>query len=136
MNSIHDIKIKQSSNPNPFTQGDSVEVDARFNCRTQFTQAGVNKFERYSDDKVGERVFKSGREGFVGWLGAGGCAMLWHPGHNIGFAYTCTDLAWWDVFNSMARKLQKETAVFTSLSCVKKSKRSQALKEKIGRSKL
>ena len=37
-------------------QGDSVEVDAAMSgCRTQFTQAGVNKFEGYPDDRMGER---------------------------------------------------------------------------------
>ena len=37
-------------------QGDSVEVDAALSgCRTQFTQAGVNKFEGYPDDRMGER---------------------------------------------------------------------------------
>ena len=91
-------------------QGDSVEVDASMSgCRTQFTQAGVNKFERYEDDKMGERVFKSGREGFVGWLGFGGSVMQWHPRHNLGFGYTCTLLTWWDLSNTKARKLQKET---------------------------
>ena len=57
-----------------------MEVDASMSgCRTQFTQAGVNKFESYTDDKPGERIFKSGREGFVGWLGLGGSVMQWHP---------------------------------------------------------
>jgi len=91
-------------------KGDSVEVDASMSgCRTQFTQAGVNKFERYTDDKPGERIFKSGREGFVGWLGLGGSVMQWHPRHNLGFGYTCTLISWWDLSNNRGRKLQKET---------------------------
>ena len=69
-------------------------------CRTQFTQAGVNKFESYPDDKVGERMFKSGREGFVGWLGLGGSVLQWHPRHNMGFGYTCTLVSWWDLANN------------------------------------
>ena len=90
--------------------GDSVEVDASMGgCRTQFTQAGVNLFQSYSDDRVGERVFKSGREGFVGWLGFGGSVMQWHPRHQLGFGYTCTLLSYWDLANTKARKLQKET---------------------------
>ena len=78
-------------------------------CRTQFTQAGVNKFKGYPDDKVAERMIKSGRDGFIGWLGSGGSVMQWHPGHNLGFAYTCTNFAWWDLPNSKARQLQRET---------------------------
>ena len=93
-----------------YIQGDSVELDAGFGCKTQFTQAGVHKFERHPDDKMMERIFKSGREGFVGWQGFGGSVMLWHPGHNIGFAYTTTDFSWWDLAtNTRARKLIKET---------------------------
>ena len=33
-----------------------VEVDAAMSgCRTEFSQAGVNKFEKYPDDRMGER---------------------------------------------------------------------------------
>ena len=35
--------------------------------------------------------------------------MQWHPGLNLGFGYTCTLLSWWDLANTKARKLQKET---------------------------
>ena len=95
-------------------------------CRTEFTQGGVNKyrnsfqqipetqleslprFEDYEDDKMGERVLKSGRAGFVGWMGFGGSVMQWHPGLDMGFGYTCSLLTWWDLANTKARKLQKE----------------------------
>ena len=92
-------------------------------CRTEFTQGGVNKyetaevqqinlsllrFEDYEDDKMGERILKSGRAGFVGWMGFGGSVMQWHPGLDMGFGYTCSLLTWWDLANTKARKLQKE----------------------------
>jgi len=86
-----------------------VRVDASMHgCRTEFTQGGVNRFEDYPDDKMGERVLKSGRVGFVGWMGFGGSVMQWHPALDIGFGYTCTLLTWWDLANTKARKLQKE----------------------------
>ena len=66
------------------------------------------RFEDYEDDKMGERVLKSGRAGFVGWMGFGGSVMQWHPGLDMGFGYTCTLLTWWDLANTKARKLQKE----------------------------
>ena len=87
----------------------TVEIDAAMGkCRTQFTQGGVNKFVDYPDDSIPERIFKSGRNGFIGWLGFGGSVMQWHPGRNIGFGYTCTMLTWWDLSNANGRKLQKE----------------------------
>merc|ERR1712127_255430 len=71
-----------------------VRVDASMHgCRTEFTQGGVNKFTDYEDDKLGERILKSGRSGFVGCMGFGG---------------TCSLLTWWDLANTKARKLQKE----------------------------
>ena len=87
----------------------TVEVDAAMGqCRTQFSQGGVNLFKDYEDDKISERVFKSGRDGFIGWLGFGGSVMQWHPVRNIGFGYTCTMISWWDLVNTNGRKLQKE----------------------------
>jgi len=87
----------------------TIEVDgAMGQCRTQFTQGGVNKFVDYEDDILSERVFKSGRDGFVGWLGFGGSVMMWHPSRNIGFGYTVSLLTWWDLVNTNGRKLQKE----------------------------
>jgi len=86
-----------------------IRVDATMSgCRTEFTQGGVNKFEDYEDDRMGERVLKSGRAGFVGWMGFGGSVMQWHPSLDMGFGYTCTLLTWWDLANTKARKLQKE----------------------------
>ena len=55
----------------------------------------------------------------MGWLGFGGSVMQWHPRLNLGFGYTCTLLSWWDLANTKARKLQKETVRCT-----------EALKEK------
>ena len=66
------------------------------------------RFEDYEDDKMGERILKSGRAGFVGWMGFGGSVMQWHPGLDMGFGYTCSLLTWWDLANTKARKLQKE----------------------------
>jgi len=87
-----------------------VQVDATMSgCRTEFTQSGVNMFNDYEDDIMGERIMKSGRNGFIGWMGFGGSVMQWHPRLNIGFGYTCTLLTWWDLANTKARKLQKET---------------------------
>ena len=66
------------------------------------------RFEDYEDDKMGERILKSGRAGFVGWMGFGGSVMQWHPDLDMGFGYTCSLLTWWDLANTKARKLQKE----------------------------
>jgi len=86
-----------------------IRVDAAMHgCRTEFTQGGVNMFNDYPDDVMGERVLKSGRNGFIGWMGFGGSVMQWHPRLNMGFGYTCTLLTWWDLANIKARKLQKE----------------------------
>jgi len=86
-----------------------VRVDASMRgCRTEFTQGGVNVFNDYKDDRMGERILKSGRHGFIGWMGFGGSVMQWHPGVKMGFGYTCTLLTWWDLANTKARKIQKE----------------------------
>eukprot|EP00092_Neocalanus_flemingeri_P004302 GFUD01004625.1.p1 GENE.GFUD01004625.1~~GFUD01004625.1.p1 ORF type:complete len:457 (+),score=129.58 GFUD01004625.1:76-1446(+) len=86
-----------------------IQEDATMSgCRTEFTQTGVNMFNDYPDDVMGERILKSGRNGFVGWMGFGGSVMQWHPRLNLGFGYTCTLLTWWDLANTKARKLQKE----------------------------
>jgi hypothetical protein len=66
----------------------------------------VNLFTDYPDDAAGERIFKSGRAGFVGWLGFGGSVIQWRPDLHIGFAYACTLLTWWDMANT---KVQKST---------------------------
>ena len=68
----------------------------------------IPRFEDYEDDKMGERVLKSGRAGFVGWMGFGGAVMQRHPNLDMGFGYTCSLLTWWDLANTKARKLQKE----------------------------
>ena len=102
----------------------TVQVDSSMsNCRTEFTQSGVNMFNDYPDDIMGERVMKSGRNGFVGWMGFGGSVMQWHPRLNLGFGYTCTLLTWWDLANSKARKLQKEAARCAVLAKQEKEKK-------------
>ena len=68
-------------------------------------QGGVNIFNDYADDSPGERVLKSGRAGFIGWLGFGGSVIMWRPDLNIGFGYACTLLTWWDLANT------KESAI-------------------------
>jgi len=83
-------------------------------CRTEFTQGGVNVFRAYEDDRMGERILKSGRDGYIGWMGFGGSVMQWHPELKIGFGYACTLLTWWDLANTKARKLQKEVALCTT----------------------
>ena len=40
--------------------------------------------------------------GYYGWFGLGGSAFQWHPGHNIGFAYTCSLLT--EVPSSQSRE--------------------------------
>jgi hypothetical protein len=59
-------------------------------------------FTDYPDDTAGERILKSGRAGFVGWLGFGGSVMQWRPDLAIGFGYACTLLTWWDLANCKA----------------------------------
>ena len=103
----------------PVVRGDA----SMHGCRTEFTQSGVNMFNDYPDDIMGERVMKSGRNGFVGWMGFGGSVMQWHPRLNLGFGYTCTLLTWWDLANSKARKLQKEAARCAVLAKQEKEKK-------------
>ena len=53
---LGEVEIMSEAGWELLHQGDSVEVDAAMSgCRTQFTQAGVNKFEGYPDDRMGER---------------------------------------------------------------------------------
>jgi hypothetical protein len=67
-------------------------------------QGGVNLFTDYPDDAPGERIFKSGRAGFVGWLGFGGSVIQWRPDLRVGFAYACTLLTWWDMANTKVQQ--------------------------------
>jgi len=107
--SLHGVEILSPEGWNHLHGNPIVQVDGSMSgCRTEFTQSGVNMFNDYEDDIMGERIMKSGRNGFVGWMGFGGSVMQWHPRLNIGFGYTCTLLTWWDLANSKARKLQKE----------------------------
>jgi len=106
---LNGVEILSASGWNLLHSNPVVRVDASMGgCRTEFTQGGVNVFRDYEDDKFGDRILKSGRHGFVGWLGFGGSVLQWHPKMQMGFGYTCTLLTWWDVANTKARKLQKE----------------------------
>jgi len=107
---LGEIEILSQEGWNHLHGNPIVNVDATMSdCRTEFTQSGVNMYNDYPDDVMGERILKSGRNGFVGWMGFGGSVMQWHPRLNLGFGYTCTLLTWWDLANTKARKLQKET---------------------------
>ena len=110
---LGDVRILSREGWSLLHDNSTVEVDAAMGkCRTQFTQGiqyqvlvsngsnifltpgGVNMFVDYDDDVLSERVFKSGRHGFIGWLGFGGSVLQWHPSARIGFGYTCTLVTW------------------------------------------
>ena len=55
------------------------------------------------------------RDGYYGWMGYGGSVFQWHPDLEIGFGYTTTLLAWYDLDNTRGAKLQAEV-----VKCVKK----------------
>ena len=67
---------------------------------TNFTQGGVNIYKQASVDR-------SGRAGYVGWMGFGGSVFQWHHDLKIGFAYVPTLLDWTDLNNSKALRLQE-----------------------------
>ena len=58
------------------------------------------------------------REGFYGWMGFGGSVFQWHPELEIGFAYTPTLLAWYDINNTRGGELQK-----VMVECVRKAQK-------------
>lgn len=125
---LGDTRILTEAGWNMLHDNSSVEVDAAMGrCRTQFTQGGVNKFHDYPDDILAERVFKSGRDGFVGWLGFGGSVLQWHPGRNIGFGYTVTLLTWWDLVNTNGRKLQKEVVTCHQAQMTRTQEKTQTI---------
>ena len=57
---------------------------------TTFTSGGVCKFINQDKD-VGEEFKNSRRDGFIGWMGAGGSILQWHPELKIGFGYNPFD---------------------------------------------
>lgn len=86
-----------------------VDFDALFGfARTNFTLGGVNDFCPFADDEAVEKRFKTGREGFYGWIGIGGTNFQWNPELNIGFAYTPTRIPYYDLFNEVIGQLQQE----------------------------
>ena len=51
---------------------------------TNFSQGGVNF---YQFDGPEEEWGRNNQNGFVGWVGAGGSVLQWHPELKIGFGY-------------------------------------------------
>ena len=96
-----------AAGPSSLKEGSTSTIFSPQNSLTDLIEP-LPRFEDYEDDKMGERILKSGRAGFVGWMGFGGSVMQWHPDLDMGFGYTCSLLTWWDLANTKARKLQKE----------------------------
>ena len=82
--------------------------------RTQFSQGGINHFKDYDDDQSLEKRFKSGRDGYRGWMGFGGSVCQYNPDLKIGFGYAPLDCLFYDLANSKAALLQAEV-----VKCVK-----------------
>merc|ERR1712086_234105 len=51
---------------------------------TYFSNAGWTAYKNMQDG--------CGREGYVGWMGAGGSAFQWHPEQRIGFGYAMNQM--------------------------------------------
>lgn len=76
---------------------------------TNFTQGGVDCFTAPTPESTPlERAFRSGREGFYGWMGLGGSIFQWHPERKIGFGYVPTSLNALDLVNERGRVYQEE----------------------------
>ncbi len=96
---------------------DPVEAEMGF-IATNFTQGGVNLFTEASAKSTGlDRALNVGREGFYGWMGAGGSIFQWHPRHEIGFGFVPTSLHLLDILNERGKIYQAEV-----LSCVERLK--------------
>ena len=78
-----------------------------FGMRTDFTQGGINYFSSGCEAGTNSdlppllpgQIVHYGQQvprGVYGWGGYGGSIFVWHPEHNIGFAYVPTYLAWYD----------------------------------------
>ena len=76
-------------------------------CRTNFSQGGVNIFTVDDNSTNDEKVVADFRNGFIGWAGLGGSIFQWHPELKIGFAFVPTCLHWFDVANLRGSRLQK-----------------------------
>ena len=87
----------------------SLPVKADMGFVTTFTQGGVAYFHPLSDDSDSlERSLNEGREGFFGWMGAGGSVFQWHPEYDIGFGYVPTSMAMVDMLNTRGKAYQTE----------------------------
>ncbi|MEQ8691220.1 MAG: serine hydrolase domain-containing protein [Pseudomonadales bacterium] len=84
-------------------------VKANMGFVTTFTQGGVAKFEQPAQDAgYFERHLNEGREGFYGWMGAGGSIFQWHPELKIGFGYVPTSMNFFDFLNERGKAYQTE----------------------------
>jgi len=87
----------------------SEPVKADMGFVTTFTQGGVAYFHPLSDESDSlERSLNEGREGFFGWMGAGGSVFQWHPEYDIGFGYVPTSMAMVDMLNTRGKAYQTE----------------------------
>ena len=76
---------------------------------THFTQGGLNYFSMEgADNNSVDRGMHKGREGFYGWMGAGGSIFQWNPDLEIGFAFVPTSLHIMDLFNERGKIYQEE----------------------------
>ncbi len=93
-------------------------IEAKMNSlgSTTFTQAGLAFFYKTTvKNNRMEREVNEGREGFYGWMGAGGSIFQWHPEYEIGFGYVPTSLDALDLFNTRGKAYQSEM-----LQCVRR----------------
>lgn len=76
---------------------------------THFTQGGLSYFTMAgADNNSVDRGMHKGREGFYGWMGAGGSIFQWNPELEIGFAFVPTSLHIMDLFNERGKIYQEE----------------------------
>lgn len=78
---------------------------------SNFTQGGLNFFtmENSGNNRI-DRGMNQGREGFYGWMGAGGSIFQWNPELEIGFAFVPTSLHLIDLFNERSKVYQSAVA--------------------------
>ena len=87
------------------------EMFGRPGSVTYLTQGGVNF---YNHDETEPQLGKRLRNGYVGWTGAGGSVLQWHPEHKIGIGFARTLCHWYDFQNVTAAEFQAEI-----VKCVK-----------------
>ncbi len=96
--------------------GDSVKLlYGPFDLNSNFTRGGVAKIQKElsaaatGGTRTG-RLLNGLSDGYVGWWGLGGSVFMWHPELEIGFAFTCNNVVWVDLFNLRAAYMQEEIA--------------------------